>query len=76
MEEKLLQEIAKLIDKDVGELSVDKRFNEELGADSSHKFMIVAVIEELTGKRTTYQKFNKCKTIGEALVFMSSLLEK
>ena len=75
MEEKLLGVIAKVFNREVSELTMDTRFNEDLDAESMQKFTIIAEITEMTGARIVYQKFNKCKTIGEAIEFTKSLMK-
>jgi len=76
MDINIMEIIAKTFAVDVCTLSTETRFNEDLDAESLQKFMIVADIEEITGKKITYQKFNKnCKTIGETIAFVKSLTE-
>ena len=71
--DKLIQEMSKVFNVDESELSAEKRFKEDLVASSSQKFMLVALIEELTGMAVTYAQVNRRKTIGALLDYLAEL---
>lgn len=71
--EKLMQEMSKVFNIDESELSADKRLKEDLVASSSQKFMILALLEDITGEEITYAKVNKCKTIGALFDYLAEL---
>ena len=69
----LMLEMSKIFDKEENELSADIRFKEDLVASSSQKFMLLAVLEELTGKDVIYAQVNRCKTVGDMLSLLGEL---
>ena len=73
--DKLMQAISKIFEKDISQLSLGTRFSEDLNASSMKRFMLIAELEELTGKTVSYGKVKKCLTIGDAMNLLETLLE-
>ena len=72
--EKLIEAIAKTFNKDIGEIHDETRFKEDLLAKSTHYFTLIAVLESLSDKSTTYAKIRKCTTVAEMYDFLGQLM--
>lgn len=71
--ERIIDTIAKTFKKDAGELSDGTRMKEDLNAKSGDYFGVIAVMEEMTGKKVTYAQLRKRKTLGEIVSFVAEL---
>ncbi|MGM9606878.1 MAG: acyl carrier protein [Oscillospiraceae bacterium] len=73
--EKLVNALAGIFEKDPAQLRDDTNFQEDLGATSSHYFMMIAEIQDSFGIKLTYSKIKKCKTIGDLLTLTETLVK-
>jgi len=71
--ERLMLEMSKVFNLHESELGAEKRIKEDLVASSSQKFMLLAALEELTGKDIIYAQVNRCKTVGDILDLLGEL---
>jgi len=74
--ERIFEAVATTFKVDVNELSEETLMKEDLNVKSSQYFTIIAVVEELAGKKVTYAQIRKCKTIGEIIQFAEKLKEE
>lgn len=71
--EKIIEAIAKTFKKDVSEITGETRMKEDLNAKSANYFSVIAVLEEMTGKKITYAQLRKYKTVNDICEFVASL---
>lgn len=74
MKNDIIALLARLFDRDEAELKDEVRINEDLDAESLQKFMLMAELEEKSGKTVTYEDVDACRTVGELIAYAESLM--
>ena len=76
VEEGVKKGVAKIFEKNVGELTRETRFVEDLHAKSVNIVALVALLEDEFGVEIPYMQARRRKTIGESIDFIVSLRKR
>ena len=68
--------IAERLEIDEAKITMESSFREDLGADSLDTYELVYAIEEELGITIPDEKANEFETVGDALDFINTELEK
>jgi acyl carrier protein len=68
--------IAERLERDESEITPNASFREDLGADSLDTYELVYAIEEELGITIPDEKANEFETVGDALEYIKSELDK
>jgi acyl carrier protein len=73
---KMKKLIAERLERDESEITPNASFREDLGADSLDTYELVYAIEEELGITIPDEKANEFETVGDALEYIKSELDK
>ena len=70
--EKIRQIVAEQLGKDESEISMETKFNDDLGADSLDLFQIISELEEAFGMEFPQDDLEKIVTVGDAVKYVKA----
>jgi acyl carrier protein len=75
MKDEFYEQVADIFKKDVGDLTDETRYKEDLNAKSGDYFAVIAAVEELCDHQFTFAQLRKFATLGETAKQMESVKE-